>query len=791
MEIIEKVSIKDLKFSKRLSFKQMIELGVFSKCKSKKQQKEQYDKIQGYLNRMIKVNGEMKHIYKYTLSTNWGLGGRLFSGSSIQAISGIIRGFLFRNTTTDIDCANCHPVILRWLCRKHSLPCPHLDYYIHNREEVLSMGDRDERKLKILKMVNDDKVNRGLSGFMKSLDNECKEIQRELCLKDEYKELIKTVPSHKVYNWYGSAINRILCKYENEIIQEVIHVVNTKNIDICALMFDGMMVYGNYNDNKDLLKQIEQRLNEKFEDLNMKMAYKHHDEMIKIPDDWIEPEEVLSKEDWLKQNPLPDGNLTYIELKDKFENEMGVCKVLKGSMFLMQIERIYESNNDLQSKDNITQQVITMMNRTQIKTSFEHLAYLESVKVGKDYNWVSRNFINKWLLDPNIKLYVDVGNYPPPLKCPNHVYNLWEEWDVLKYNEYEEKPEEVQFILEHIKVLCGNDDNSFDYFCKWIAQMLQYPAVKTLCPTIISEEGAGKGTLLKLLRSIMGTKKVIETTNPNRDCWGDFNSMMMSAFLVNLNELSLKDTMYAEGMIKGLITDDTIGIRKLHQDVIHVPSYHRFIITTNNEEGAFRVKRSIGHIRHFIMRASDELCGKIEHFNKMYELLDDKDVIISCYMHFMDETKYDVKDFNKLEVPKTPYQMELEKMNMDAIEQFVKRKAEKKAGLEFEDEDGNKTYKETMAISYLHKKFMIWIKNNNFDYNINVIKFGCRLHRLKAKVNGIYHGGHTRNGNIIILDYKEINKHYLNEEVFDQYYTLNGCQIHLDNTDSDSDSDCN
>jgi hypothetical protein len=373
------------------------------------------------------------------------------------------------------------------------------------------------------------------------------------------------------------------------------------------------------------------------------------------------------------------------------------------------------------------------------------------------------------------------------LKCPNHVYNLWEEWDVLKYNEYEEKPEEVQFILEHIKVLCGNDDNSFDYFCKWIAQMLQYPAVKTLCPTIISEEGAGKGTLLKLLKLIMGTKKVIETTNPNRDCWGDFNSMMMSAFLVNLNELSLKDTMYAEGMIKGLITDDTIGIRKLHHDVIHIPSYHRFLNTTNNPDGANKVKD--GQRRHFIIRASDELCGKKEYFKKMYELLEDINVIISCYYHFMNKTIYDVEDFNKLEVPKTPYQMELENMNMDVIEQYVKRKAEKKAGLEFKEKDGNKTYKETMAISYLHKKFMKWIKHNNFDYNINVTKFGCRIHRLKTK--GIYHGGHTRNGNTIILDYKEINKYYLDKEVFDQYYTLNGkCLIHLDNTDSDSDSDC-
>ena len=166
MEIIEKVSKKDLKFLKSIKFKDLVDYGVFSKCKLKKDQKEQYNKIHSYLNRMLRVNGEMKHIYKFTLSTNWGQGGRLFSGTSIQDISGIVRGFLFRNTTTDIDCTNCHPVILRWLCKKHSISCPNLEYYINNREEVLSNGDRDENKIKILKMVNDDKVNRTKKGVI-------------------------------------------------------------------------------------------------------------------------------------------------------------------------------------------------------------------------------------------------------------------------------------------------------------------------------------------------------------------------------------------------------------------------------------------------------------------------------------------------------------------------------------------------------------------------------------------------------------------------------------------------
>ena len=92
------------------------------------------------------------------------LGGRLFSGASIQGITSIVRGMLFRKATIDVDCMNCHSKILRWICRKHEIPCPDLDYHCNNREEVFGQGDGDANEIAILKMVNDNKPNRGLQG---------------------------------------------------------------------------------------------------------------------------------------------------------------------------------------------------------------------------------------------------------------------------------------------------------------------------------------------------------------------------------------------------------------------------------------------------------------------------------------------------------------------------------------------------------------------------------------------------------------------------------------------------
>ena len=90
--------------------------------------------------------------------------------------------------------------------------------------------------------------------------------------------------------------------------------------------------------------------------------------------------------------------------------------------------------------------------------------------------------------------------------------------------------DELDFILNHIRVLCNNEDAVYEYFIRWIAQMLQFPAHKSICVTMISKQGAGKGTLMKLLECMMGEKKVMETTDPANDVWGRHNALMINHF---------------------------------------------------------------------------------------------------------------------------------------------------------------------------------------------------------------------------------------------------------------------
>ena len=86
----------------------------------------------------------------------------------------------------------------------------------------------------------------------------------------EYAELNNSIPEEKLWNRGGSGLNRILCYYENIILGHCLHVLNTRNIEVCVFMFDGLMAYGNHYQDPGLLSEIEDYVESKMEGLNMK-----------------------------------------------------------------------------------------------------------------------------------------------------------------------------------------------------------------------------------------------------------------------------------------------------------------------------------------------------------------------------------------------------------------------------------------------------------------------------------------------------------------------------------------
>ena len=304
-ELIERVPMTNVMWLKTRTFHEfeqdyearlVREPQVNKKRTSKKELRDYYDQLQKLCDTFVKSRGVMRRIYRYSLNTPSSLGGRLFCGGSIQGLACEYRSLLLRESTTDIDMKNAHPVILLYICKKHNIACAQLESYVNNRDDILEKwSNRGIGKTAYLENTNNDKHSGALAtetpevnALLRLYANENKTIQKKLLALPEYEELNNSIPDEKLWNRDGSGLNRILCYYENIILGHCLHVLNKRNIEVCVFMFDGLMAYGNHYQDTGLLTEIEEYVEFKMEGLNMKWDYKPHDNIHMVPDDFDE-----------------------------------------------------------------------------------------------------------------------------------------------------------------------------------------------------------------------------------------------------------------------------------------------------------------------------------------------------------------------------------------------------------------------------------------------------------------------------------------------------------------------
>jgi hypothetical protein len=218
---------------------------------------------------------------------------------------------------------------------------------------------------------------------------------------------------------------------------------------------------------------------------------------------------------------------------------------------------------------------------------------------------------------------------------------------------------------------------------------------------------------------------------------------MCNTFLINLNELSKKETLECEGRIKGLITDPKLTINNKGVNQYDINSFHRFIITTNNSEP---INTSKDDRRNLIIRSSDEKCGDKDYFNKLHAILEDINVVKTCYEFF--KSIPDMSSFNKLEMPVTTYQSNLKELSVSPIQQWLH---------DFTLANFDKESVELIGIEACNL-FKSWCTEHNVKYEIDAKKLGVRVANLN--ISGIERGRHTNKGWTKMYNISSLKQHF-------------------------------
>jgi hypothetical protein len=677
--------------------------------------------------------------------------GRFYAEKSISPIcvSRHIKHTLFHFLDwIDLDMVKGHPSILCSVAKLNNYPTPTLNEYLANPDsifkqlidyysidEILTEDNvKDIFNISIYGGTHDtwiyqmDKIGKIVKKkahpFVAKFIKEAQGLIDIVCLSNE--QLVNKVKGSLASD--DKIKKRVMSYWCQAIENDIIHICYKyllKNSFIekrkVALEYDGLCFKKPTVFNEDISDKILTSLNAlivKETKLNVKMKFKEY-----------RAEHVSLKIIEMRKRQLSDLSEkepeTFEEMAKVFEENH--AKIINKGMFIKQ-----------------TTDKVIVMTKAQLVTAYENIPYLVSVSpTGKR---VERIFIDDWLRNnKKQRAYDDLGCYPHDIKCPERIYNLWTPFAMENVFEYEDKPDDLKLFLNHILIICNYDKKVYNYFILWIAQMIRCPSRKSVMPVFISDEGSGKGTIIRLLERMLGKTKILETTDPARDVWGMFNGQMADSYLVILNEIGKKDCSESDGKIKGLITDSTITISNKGVGQYTIQSYHHFIATTNKPEP---MNTNTSDRRKFFIKCSDELIKNKQYFDRMYKLLEDDNIIKTCYEYFKNLEAAD--EFHLLEMPRTEYAKDLCSLSKSPIEQFL---GDYVLGIELRT---GEFVKEILS-SVLFEYFKQWKLENDVKYEINNVSFSLKMKHLN--INGLERRVMAKGHRGYAFDVEAVKKH--------------------------------
>lgn len=158
------------------------------------------------------------------------------------------------------------------------------------------------------------------------------------------------------------------------------------------------------------------------------------------------------------------------------------------------------------------------------------------------------------------------------------VYNTWGGFPLIRAKTYDENA--IAMWVTHLTThICAGNQDHAAVILDFLAHMLQNPKEKPKFAILLkSEEGVGKGIFIAPFRRILG-ELYGHFTDPEAIV-GEYNGQLESKILAYFDEIYIKNASKSN-KIKGLITEDTLHIRKMRTDPYPAQNILRIIMASN------------------------------------------------------------------------------------------------------------------------------------------------------------------------------------------------------------------
>ena len=223
----------------------------------------------------------------------------------------------------------------------------------------------------------------------------------------------------------------------------------------------------------------------------------------------------------------------------------------------------------------------------------------------------------------------------------------------------------IEPLLNHVKMLCNNDDTIYEYFMSYIAHTFQVPNEKpeVFC-AVIGAMGMGKDLFTwDFIPKLLGEWNCLRSPRLN-EMLSKFNKDMEGILWHIISEMQDKENTKNVESLKATITDKTMNIEPKGKDKYEINDYRRFVASGNNANCLSLSPED----RRFVIWEVERKVQPREYYDNLYKLIKDTEI---QHIFFNYITHYDISKFNPKIIIQTKLKTKLQNNSLHNVIRFV------------------------------------------------------------------------------------------------------------------------